>query len=81
MRHSTSGFVTGSLAATLIAATAIAAEVPPTNPIRQTELMDHIKVLSSEAFEGHGDGSEMLLFYPTSEFRKLQDARLQVKAK
>ena len=57
MRNNTPRFATGSLVVTFIAATAIAAEVPPVNPIRQTELMDHIKVLSSEAFEGRGVGS------------------------
>ena len=48
------GFI---FAALMVASSANAADGSTTNPIRPAELLKHIEVLSSDAFEGRGVGS------------------------
>lgn len=55
MPSSTLRFIVVSLAAVFISANA--ADAPPANPIRASVLLDQIKVLSSDKFEGRGVGS------------------------
>ena len=74
MHYSSCRVIGASLATTIILATASAADAPPANPIRQAELLKHVEVLSSDAFEGRGVGSPgevKTVGYLISQFKKI----------